>query len=323
MHLRDLYASLQLDHLNEFVETGREEDLQLDFKTVSRSDLAAKDDRRSLARALSGFANSSGGLVVWGIDARKLTPDGPDCARDLCPIADARLFVNRLNEFTGSFVRPLVDGVQHRAIQTSGTEGYAVTLVPESDSGPHMALGGEGRYFKRSGDRFYPLEHFDLEDMFGRRRRPKLELRFRVRPKGSTTTAGGGTYYKGQVVITAHNIGRGSARALYLGLSVNPPYSLTRLGLDGNGSEALVRLPYGDTPQTWKLAAPPHLVIHPGTSHDIAAIDVQAQIGRVPANVMVRYEYAAEDVPLQEGKLDFSGHDMVAAILGKESRPVA
>ena len=39
-----------------------------------------------------------------------------------------------------------------------------------------MAKLGENRYYKRSGDSFYQMEHFDLEDMFGRRRKPKLKM---------------------------------------------------------------------------------------------------------------------------------------------------
>jgi hypothetical protein len=50
------------------------------------------------------------------------------------------------------------------------------TFVPETDGGPFMALFGEQRYYKRSGDSFYQMEHFDLEDMFGRRQKPNLEM---------------------------------------------------------------------------------------------------------------------------------------------------
>ncbi len=39
-----------------------------------------------------------------------------------------------------------------------------------------MAMLGEQRYHKRSGDSFYKMEHFDLEDMFGRRQKPNLEI---------------------------------------------------------------------------------------------------------------------------------------------------
>jgi hypothetical protein len=44
-----------------------------------------------------------------------------------------------------------------------------------------MAKFGDDRYYKRSGDSFYRMEHFDLEDMFGRRQKPNLgfEIEFR------------------------------------------------------------------------------------------------------------------------------------------------
>lgn len=80
-------------------------------------------------------------------------------------------------------VSPLVDGVQHCAVLRDGTAGFCVSVVPPSDSGPHMAKAGEDRYFKRSGSGFYRMEHFDLEDMFGRRQRPSLSLNLDLVPR--------------------------------------------------------------------------------------------------------------------------------------------
>jgi hypothetical protein len=39
-----------------------------------------------------------------------------------------------------------------------------------------MAKLGEDRYYKRSGDRFYKIEHFDVADMFDRHRAPVLQV---------------------------------------------------------------------------------------------------------------------------------------------------
>jgi hypothetical protein len=44
-----------------------------------------------------------------------------------------------------------------------------------------MAAGRE--YFKRTAEGFYRLEHFDLEDMFGRRPRPALVLMLELVPR--------------------------------------------------------------------------------------------------------------------------------------------
>jgi len=167
MNLTETFESLCANEVQEFIKLGQEENLHLDFKTVNNPNLGT-DDKRNLAKGLSGFANSSGGIIVWGVDARKST-QGIDCATAPAEIPNVKLFLSRLNTLTGDAVSPLVDGVRHKSIETTQGKGFAVTLVPESASGPHMAKLGEDRYYKRSGDSFYRMEHFDLEDMFGRR----------------------------------------------------------------------------------------------------------------------------------------------------------
>jgi hypothetical protein len=176
MNLVEAFEQFDAETINEFIRFGQEEHLHLEFKTVSNASLSKTDDKRNLARCLSGFANSSGGLVVWGVDARKNSQD-VDCASAPRPIASVKLFASRLNELTGDAVSPIVDGIRHKAIELSQDAGFAVTLVPESDSGPYMAKLGEDRYYKRSGGSFYRLEHFDLEDMFGRRQKPRIQIR--------------------------------------------------------------------------------------------------------------------------------------------------
>ncbi len=87
-----------------------------------------------------------------------------------------------------------------------------------------MAKLGEDRYYKRSGDSFYRMEHFDLEDMFGRRKKPKLALSTRVL-KGSEDI---------NIYLGIANMGRGSARAHTLRSQIPEPFRLSMSGLDGN-----------------------------------------------------------------------------------------
>ena len=103
--------------------------VRLDFKLINDAKMSSSDDKRNFACALSGFANSSGGLIVWGVDARK-NSEQIDCAVGLKPIDKVALLVSRLNSLTGEAVEPIVEQVQHRAIISSGNQGFVLTLVP-------------------------------------------------------------------------------------------------------------------------------------------------------------------------------------------------
>lgn len=174
MTLVEQFEVLDADGIRRFVETKQEENLQLEFKTISDADFKQRDDRKNLAKSIAGFANSSGGTIIWGVKARKI--DGIDAAHAINPIEPVQQLVARLNELTGQATSPIVDGIRHKAIPLEGTSGCAATLVPESLAPPHMAKLGEDRYYKRSGSSFYVMEHFDVQDMFGRRSKPDLEL---------------------------------------------------------------------------------------------------------------------------------------------------
>jgi hypothetical protein len=201
MDLSQTFDQLGLAEIDDYLKREQEEHLQLDFKTIKGANLASADDRRNFARGLSGFANSAGGIIVWGIDARN-NAQGIDCAVAPSEIRQLKLLLSRLNEFTGQAVSPIVDGVRHKIIERTADSGFAVTLVPESQSAPHMAKLGEDRYYKRSGASFYKMEHFDLEDMFGRRQKPLLRMSLTPTNEDDTT----------KLVVRLKNVGRRTAR---------------------------------------------------------------------------------------------------------------
>ncbi len=175
MGLLEIFNGLNKDILDSYVQEKKQEDLHLDFKTVN-SNITSENDKKNYAKSVSGFANSDGGIIIWGVDCRK-NSDGADCAESIVPIKNIEAFLSKLNALSNEVCSPSIDGLQHKIIFKSGTEGCAATFVPVSDSGPHMAKLGEQRYYKRSGSNFYKMEHYDLEDMFGRRQRPSLNLK--------------------------------------------------------------------------------------------------------------------------------------------------
>jgi predicted HTH transcriptional regulator len=75
--------------IEELVRDRYQETVQLDFKTKAnaKSGELSKNDRAVLGPALSALANSAGGLLIWGIEARKDPVDGIDAAQAKVPIS--------------------------------------------------------------------------------------------------------------------------------------------------------------------------------------------------------------------------------------------
>jgi predicted HTH transcriptional regulator len=162
------------------VDERRQEDVQLDFKSKadpSRGS-ANDEDKRTLAEALSGFANSAGGLLIWGIDARK-GADQVDCAQSLKPIAEIERFHSAIKGLVGQLIMPRLDGVRTAIIPSSASAGagYVLLDVERSERRPHRSEAkGKKAYIKRIGDSFFEMEHYDLEDSFKRTQVPDLRF---------------------------------------------------------------------------------------------------------------------------------------------------
>lgn len=198
--------------VSSWTDEGYHEDLHLDFKRKSKasSPTPNDDDRRNFSRALSGFANSDGGIVVWGIGA----PGSGVGLRTKHPIKDPGRFAEALDSLVSRLVSPPVEGIQNKVIleKESSGRGYVVTYIPKSDLAPHRAEAeGTKQYYKRYGDSFKATEHYELEYMFGKRLqcRPNVfwDIDVHVDSRGSMHC---------ELRIGVNNLGRAIARFVCL-----------------------------------------------------------------------------------------------------------
>lgn len=307
------FQELSLDCLEQYLAEHQEENLHLDFKTLAGPQFRVSNDKQNLAKALSGFANSDGGIIVWGVDARK-NSDSFDCAGSLKPIPGVASLVSRLNSLTSDMVNPSVDGIQHRVVhQNADSSGFAATLVPRSDAGPHMAKAGLDRYYKRSGDSFLKMEHFDVADMFGRRARPSLALFHTIKTAG-TKHVGDRTVVLLRVVLGIENSGRGTARAPYMAVKAEPPFKVSQYGVDGFGRDGLLRLASHD-PSYVKFGGMADTVIHPNTSLEVLTLVGDYDCSASPGiDLSVPYELTAEGVELMREELLIRSDEIIEAL---------
>lgn len=173
----------QVALLDEWIKEGYREDLHLDFKRKAHHHLDFPDDndKRNFSRALSGFGNSDGGLIVWGINA----PGSGVGLRDKKPIRGVSKFAEHLDSLASRLVSPPVQGAENLVLLEKGGkgEGYVISFIPASIRSPHRAEHHAlKKYYQRSGDSFLELEHWQLEYMFGRRQVPDLRVAWDVIP---------------------------------------------------------------------------------------------------------------------------------------------
>lgn len=181
--LRSFYESLVAEtDLAELVRHSTREDLHLEFKQKKdRSTGELQDsDKWHFSRALSGFANSDGGVLIFGVET-----DNQERARKLKPITFVATFFAALKKSLLNTTQPVVDDIALDVVIKDANEetGYVKCLVPVSDKAPHRAMLADREYYKRTTEGFYRLEHFDLEDMLGRRPHPSLSLHLELQPR--------------------------------------------------------------------------------------------------------------------------------------------
>lgn len=298
MELLKLYKSINLKTIEDYVENSKEEDLHLEFKQINDPAFNNNDDKKNFAKVLSGFGNSDGGVVVWGVKAKK-NKQNIDCAIELKPIISVSLLVSKLHDFTGDFVSPIIDKVQHKKIFSNGQndEGFAVTIVPESISGPHMAKAREYRYYKRSGDSFYKMEHFDLEDMFGRRKKPRLKLSVYIKRGGS----GGGMQFV-DFLVCLKNVGKGLAKYLFLKLELNEPYKFSAYAHTVGEHGLHTQWELNRKNDHISLYGTDNEVIHPDCELQVIRIRHEYDLTEDIQDLKIMYKITAEGIALEAGE---------------------
>lgn len=291
---------------------GTPEDLHLEVKEC-HAPLPA-NMKGYLSQALSGFANSDGGVLVLGMTAKggDLVRGEPDVIQSAKSFKGFRSVAGEVRRLLGQAVQPVVDGVDIREIESirSGDFGYVVVLVPASDAGPHRAMlknGGDREFWKRSGDSFYRMEVFDIADMFGRRRRPMLVLIWRVSLDQSPDDQ---RVFKWSLILGLSNEGRALARYPMLDLVCS--LEVSRRPTVGAVNDKKVRALYVGDAGT---------VIHPGTDLDIAkTVSLEGIAYRdrpwsfKPATLNLRYRISAEDFPVTEHELALGYNEFVDAL---------
>lgn len=269
------------------------ERLHIDFKEKHDTRIAEAhvDDKRNLAKAASGFANSSGGVLVWGFENTTIKPK---------PITDIEKFVGWAMDWMPKVVDPRVSEIDGNWIPSTNEpgKGYGLILIPESGFPPHRAIFTDekikDRYFVRTGSDFVVATHAQLEDMFGRRPQARLTL--------ETSTSREGDHYL--VRFTLLNRGRATAKWPMAIIEV-PEWKFLQVSHGGtSGRQTIEDNSGGVYLRALVLKPVPDFVLHPTLGLNFTGWYVEAIEGIMGKTYTFRCQLYAEGSQPVNGTFD-------------------
>lgn len=165
--------------LDDFIINMQTEELFLDFKQVTQAGKNLRslhtNDRKNLAKAISGFGNSEGGVLVWGVECYRDIEIG-DVAKAKVKIENVHRYMSWIENAISGCTIPNHNKIRNHIISADKDgNGFIATYIPKSDVAPLMSVFG-GSFYIRSGSNNVPAPYSVLAGMFGRRPQANIEF---------------------------------------------------------------------------------------------------------------------------------------------------
>lgn len=153
--------------LEAMISSNAEESVYLDFKAAVA---LSNDKKKDICKDVSAFANSDGGVIIYGINE-------VDHKADSFSFLDGDAITKEwLEQVLKDGIHRRVDGIGIYPIRVDNdiNKTIYVVEVPVSTLAPHMIK--DNRYYKRFNFMSVPMEEYEVRHTFERRQNAKLDF---------------------------------------------------------------------------------------------------------------------------------------------------
>lgn len=174
---KKLYDSLgTYNDLDNLLKEGQTEGLYLECKDP-RSPSVNQDIQVHLAKALSGFSNTNGGVLIWGISTIKRENE-LDVLNQINPIANCSIFLKTIEKKTPTLTVPMVSKYEVKLVKKkkSDASGVVVAYIPPTTGDPVRSEKDNHFYF-RSGDEFLEAPYEVIKKLFTSTKSPDIHVK--------------------------------------------------------------------------------------------------------------------------------------------------
>lgn len=218
-------------------------------------DPTEKDPKRRERKAraywsenLSGFANTSGGVLIWGLDSRQTEVNGRklDIIHKEVPIDDPVRLASRLQEWQGQSTMPPISGVEVKPFRLpeDASKGFVVCFVPEGPFKPYQSNHTEDKqYYMRASGSTFVMDQSILRSLFW----PQSNASFLIKAKlwweyaRDTNIQGVHNPIKVLVLIDIVNVGTATAKEPVVVIQSIVAAAISGFGLNTSDSRWVVR----------------------------------------------------------------------------------
>ncbi len=149
-----------LEDLKALIANKIQENIHLDYKA---SPALSKKNLNEIAKDVSAFANSDGGVIIYGVKENGQIPEALDQG-----VRNTEINREWIENILNSNISPKIPNLKIVQIPKTTDSSYFVLIIPKSYYGPHQAPSKH--YFKRYNFSSCPMEHYEIEDLRNRKK---------------------------------------------------------------------------------------------------------------------------------------------------------
>jgi hypothetical protein len=190
-----------------------------------------------ITKDVSAFANSNGGILIYGLTEDKYLPGNID------PIDRNVIKKEWLEQIINSKIRPRIHGLKIHVVTIPGNQDQVVYIL-EIPKGETAHQADDKKYYRRHNFMVEPLYDHEVRDIMGRHKNPVISVTFDISRQGSLKVGADSRHpfdqksYDYWLNVYAENIG--SIYAKYINLKlILPKRCVSGNAYDRNTNETL------------------------------------------------------------------------------------
>jgi hypothetical protein len=152
--------------LEALILNGVEESAYLEFKSAD----GIKADKKDICKDVSAFANSDGGVLIYGISEKDSK------AHSISFIDGSTTTAEQLEQIINDGIHRRIQNVKIYPIRFEGDikKSVYVVEIPTSDFSPHMTF--DKKFYKRGNKISLPMEEYEIRQSYHKKKNIKLKV---------------------------------------------------------------------------------------------------------------------------------------------------